>query len=102
MKKIVGIDHIAIEVSNLKVATEFLKDLGLQIELDLGAEIFFKVGNQKLALFQAKNTTQTINHIALRVENFKGIKKELEKKGYTIYKGDMINGPDGIRIQLIE
>lgn len=58
-------------------------------------------GNQRLAVFQGKNKKQTINHLALNVDNLEEIKNRPEKSGYTIYQNDMVDGPDGIRIQLV-
>lgn len=60
-----------------------------------------KIGDQILAIFQGDNKKQTINHLAIKVDNFEEIKKRLEKSGYKIYKNDMVDGPDGIRIQLV-
>jgi len=102
MARAIGIDHIAIYLSNIVEAKKFFMDgLGLTADSDYGDEFFMKCGNQILALFQGENKTQTINHLALKVDNFEGIKKRLEKLGYNIYKNDMVDGPDGIRIQLI-
>jgi len=102
MAKAIGIDHLAIYFSDLEKAKKFfLEGLGLTEHGDYGDEFFMKAGNQIIAVFQGKNKTQTINHLALKVDNFYEIKKRLEKLGYKIYKKDMVDGPDGIRIQLI-
>lgn len=102
MAKAIGIDHIAIYFSDLEKAKKFfLEGLGLTPHGDYGDEYFMKVGGQILAIFEGKNKTQTINHLALKVDNFPEITKRLEGLGYKIYKKDMVDGPDGIRIQLI-
>ena len=102
MARAVGIDHIAIYFSDMeKAKIFFLEGLGLTAHGDYGDEFFMKVGHQIIAVFQGDNKKQTINHLALKVDNFNGIKKKLEKLGYTIYKKDMVDGPNGIRIQLI-
>ncbi len=102
MSKVTGIDHIAIYVSHLDEAKKFfLEGLGMEEYGDYGDEYFMKAGNQVFALFQGDNTTQTINHIALDVDDFDAMKKHLEEMGYEIYKNDMVDGPDGIRIQLV-
>ncbi len=102
MTKAIGIDHIAIYFSDMEKAKSFFLDgLGLIPHGDSGDEFFMKVGNQIIAVFQGDNKKQTINHLALKVDNFNEIKKKLEKLGYKIYKGDMVDGPNGIRIQLI-
>lgn len=102
MAKATGIDHIAIYFSDIEKAKKFFLDgLGLTKHGDYGDEFFMKAGNQILAIFQGNNKNQTINHLALKVDDFNGVKQRLEKLGYKIYKGDMVDGPDGIRIQLV-
>lgn len=102
MAQATGIDHLAIYVKDLAEAKKFfIEALGLIPEHDYGDEFFMKIGNQVVALFQGSNTTQTINHLAINVDDFGAIKKQLEKLGYHTYKGDMVDGPNGIRIQLV-
>jgi len=102
MAKATGIDHLAIYFSDMEKAKEFFLDgLGLTPHGDYGDEFFMKIGNQILAIFHGENKNQTINHLALKVDNFQEIKLRLEKLGYKIYKKDMVDGPDGIRIQLV-
>ncbi len=101
MAKAIGIDHIAVYVSDMKAATAFFLALGLDVDAEYQDEIFFSVGDQKLAIFKGTNKQQTINHLALKVDDAVAIKKQMEKLGYKIYKHDMVDGPDGVRIQLI-
>ena len=102
MTRAIGIDYIAIYFSDVEKAKEFFLDgFGLEVQNDYGDEFFMKIGNQILAIFQGNNKNQTINHLALKVDNFEEVKKRLEKLGYKIYKNDMVDGPDGIRIRLI-
>jgi len=103
MAKATGMDHIAIYVSNMEEAKKFfLESLGLTKKAQYGDEFFMNIGNQMIALFQGTNTHQTINHLALNVDDFEEIKKRLQEKGYKVYQGDMVDGPDGIRIQLVQ
>ena len=102
MTKATGIDHIAIDFSDIKAAKEFfIEALGLKLYKDYGDEIFLNVGRQKLALFQGKNKTRTLNHVAFKVDNYKAVKKRLKKLGYKIYDNDLIDGPGGITVQLV-
>ncbi|MFN7160714.1 MAG: VOC family protein [Candidatus Gracilibacteria bacterium] len=102
MSKVTGIDHIAVYVSHMAEGKKFfIEGLGLEEKGDYGDEYFMSAGTQVFALFSGDNTTQTINHIALNVDDIEGIKLRLENMGYKIYKGDMVDGPDGIRIQLV-
>ena len=102
MANVLGIDHIAVYVSDMKAATKFFLDLGLKVDAEYKDEIFFSVGDQKLAIFKGTNTTQTINHLALKVDDFEGMKKQMQSKGHKVYKHDMVDGPDGLRLQLVE
>ena len=101
--KAIGIDHVAIYVSDMYSAKKFFLDgLGLVPHGDYGDEFFMKCGKQIVAVFQGDNKKQTINHLALNVDDFDGMKLRLESCGYKIYKSDMVDGPDGLRIQLIK
>jgi catechol 2,3-dioxygenase-like lactoylglutathione lyase family enzyme len=103
MAKAIGIDHIAIYVSDMTEAKKFfLQGLGLEPHGEYGDEFFMKIGDQIIAIFQGSNSTQTINHLALKVDNFDEIKERLKDQEYNMYQGDMVNGPDGIRIQLVK
>jgi catechol 2,3-dioxygenase-like lactoylglutathione lyase family enzyme len=103
MAKAIEIDHIAIYFSDIEEAkTFFIKGLGLEPHSEYQDEFFMKIGNQIIAIFKGENEIQTINHLALKVDNFEEIKTRLEKLGYSIYKNDMVDGPNGIRIQLID
>jgi|SRR3989344_6200188 len=103
MSQATAIDHIAIYVSDMDNAKKFfIEGLGLTIHGDYGNEFFMEVGAQLLAIFKGRNRTQTINHIALRVNDFTGVKRRLERLGYNVYKQDMVDGPDGIRVQLVQ
>ncbi len=103
MAKATGIDHIAIYFSDIKKAKEFFVEcFGMKVKYEFTGEIFLQVGEQVLALFKGKVKEQSINHLALKVDNFEEVKKQLEKKGHKIYKGDMVNGPEGLRIQIIQ
>lgn len=102
MPKAVAIDHMAIYFSKIDEAKRFfLEGLGLEKKADYGDEFFMSIGNQVIAVFEGKNEYQTINHLALKVDDFEGMKEHLQKLGYQIYKSDMVDGPDGIRIQLV-
>ncbi len=102
MAKAIRIDHIAIYFSDMEEAKKFfLEGLGLQACGEYGDEFFMSVGSQVLAVFKGENKNQTINHLALKVDDFEGVKRRLEGLGYKIYKNDMVDGPNGIRIQLV-
>lgn len=102
MAKATGIDHIAIYVKDMESAKKFfLEGLGLTHKATYGDEFFMTIGNQIIALFKSDNEDQTINHLALKVDDFEGIKKKLKDLGYKLYDGDMVDGPNGICIQLV-
>ena len=103
MAKAIGIDHIAIYFSNLENAKEFFtKCFGMKVKYEYKGEIFLDVGEQVLGLFEGNRKEHSIHHLALKVDNFEEIKKKLKTKGYKIYKEDMVDGPEGIRIQIVK
>ncbi|MBI2798231.1 VOC family protein [Candidatus Saccharibacteria bacterium] len=97
-----SIDHIAIYVSDLGKAKKFFQDLGLEVDGTYGDEVFFRIGKQKLAIFKGNNTDQTVNHIAISVGDFEETIAHLNKLGYKVYDSDMVDGPDGIHIQIVK
>lgn len=102
MAKATGMDHIAIYFSDMEAAKKFfVEGLGLIPDGEYGDEFFMKIGKQKIAIFQGDNKEQTINHLAVNVDDLEGIKKRLQKLGYKFYRQDSVEGPNGIRIQLV-
>jgi hypothetical protein len=63
---------------------------------EYGDEFFMKAGAHVIALFSGDHIAQSFNPLAA-VDDFREIKKRLVEQGFKIYKGDMVDGPDGIR-----
>lgn len=102
MAKATGIDHVVIYVSDMEAVKKFfLEGLGLVPAGDYEDEFFMDIGKQKIAIFQGENKTQTVDHLAVNVDDFEGVKKWIEKLGFKFDKHDSVVGPNGIRVQLI-
>jgi catechol 2,3-dioxygenase-like lactoylglutathione lyase family enzyme len=102
MPKAIGIDHIAVYVSRMEDAKKFfVEGLGLSPDGDYGDEYFMLAGSQRVAIFQGTNKDQTINHLAFKVDNIEEVTQRLKKLGYHFYQSDCVEGPNGLRIQLV-
>lgn len=102
MPKAIGIDHIAIYVEDMEASKKFfMEGLGLTPKMEYGDEFFMNIGDQIIAVFQGENQKQ-INHLALKVDDFEGMKEHLDNMGYKVYDGDMVDDSNGIRVQLIK
>ncbi len=108
MAKVIGFDHLAVSVSDMDECKKFfVEGLGLKKKADYGNEFFMELPDSRtIALFKGKNEKSTIHHLALKVDDLNGIKKKLKKLGYRLYKGtvtptDMVEGPNGLIIELV-
>ena len=102
MPRACAIDHIALVFSDLKKAEQFfVKGLGLTVSQGYPEEIFMNIGQQKIALFHGKPEGQNLHHLGLLIDDYKAVTERLQVLGYIV-KGDMVEGPEGIRVQLVE
>ncbi len=102
-----GIDAVVLIVKDIKKQKEFYQNiLGFEIEADYGNEVFFKVGNQKLAIFsqgahpegdkRLEGAKKGISHLEFRIskQDLKKLEKKLKDKGFHAYK-DNYEDSDG-------
>jgi metallothiol transferase len=102
----VGLNHIAIRVTDIRRSREFYqKQLGLPLIRESETSCFLKVGDEFLTLF--KNEHPGLDHYCVAIENFKpeAVMSELNRQGLNprrptgtdrIYFPD----PDGLEVQL--
>ncbi len=102
----VGINHIAIRVTNVQRSRDFYqKHLGLPVIRESQSNCFLGLGKNFLTLFQNQNPG--LDHYCLAIENFKAdsVMEELKRQGLTprrpsgsdrVYFPD----PDGLVVQL--
>lgn len=99
--KIEGIDAVVLIVKDLEKQKKFYRDImGFQIDADYGNEVFFKVGNQKFAIFakgahpegdeRLKGAEKGLSHLEFRVKkkNLEKIQKKLKEKGFHAYSNN--------------
>lgn len=109
--KCYGINHIAIEVTDIKKAAAFYKDVFNLKEQDEGeGDAFFALGeHQFLALFQvAQMKPDRVRHFGLMVrdeEQVREVREKVSKKyGLTLIPGFRcdFHDPFGNRIQVVD
>lgn len=110
--KVYGVNHVAIEVGDVKKAVEFYEDVFGLKKLDEGeGDAFFQVGeHQFLAMFENKGASfdRSNRHFGLMVRDEKQI-AEVREKLTTKYEIELIPGfrcdfrdPWGNRIQVVD
>ena len=116
--KLGHIDHITLNVTDIKAATEAFKRLGMQVEgsLDDGDIVMLTDGNPDRPLQIQLDTVHEgmvpgLNHIAFFSETVEDDAKEIQENGFQ-YRRDAFyqsrsgrtifsfNGPDGVGLQL--
>src|SRR5512132_816785 len=102
----VGLNHIAIRVTDIRRSREFYqKHLGLPLIRESESACFLKMGDEFLTLF--KNERPGLDHYCVAIDNFKpdAVMSELNRQGLKpkrptgtdrIYFPD----PDGLEVQL--
>ena len=112
-----GIDHLNLEVIDLKQSVNFYKDLfGFEIKKEQPEEKSKIIGNDKvkLCLYENKNMQKYVKkgfaHFGLHINNFEDIIKKCEVMNLKIYYGGQleweksssiyIQDPNGYEIEL--
>ncbi len=116
--KLGHVDHITLNVTDIEVATEAFKQLGMEVEgsLDDGDIVMLTDGDPDRPLQIQLDTVHEgmvpgLNHIAFFTENVEDDAKEIQEKGfesrhdafYQSRSGRTIftfKGPDGVGLQL--
>ena len=107
MTKIQGLDAIILIVKDLEKQKDFYQNvLGLELESDYGDAIFFKLGNQKIALFDKdhhpegtkslEGAKKGISHMEFKIKekDLEKIESKLKEAGFHAYK-DNFKDADG-------
>ena len=121
--KLGRVDHITLNVGDIKAATRFFEKLGMVVEgtLDGGEIVFLTNGDADQPLqiqldgiqadSEGRYATPGVNHIAFLVEDVEAASEEVRKGGvpgdhepfYQSRSGRRIftfDGPDGVGLQL--
>ena len=106
----INIDHIAVQVSDLKVSQDFYRNVfGLTLRTEPRADGSVRLDLEQSGFFVLRNArpTGTVDHVAIKVEGFNKdlVTRQLRDSGVTPIDGGSGAGfhvvdPDGFKIQL--
>jgi catechol 2,3-dioxygenase-like lactoylglutathione lyase family enzyme len=104
--KLVGINHIALEVGNLDEALAFWESIfgPLQLRGRGGAMAFIDMGDQFIALAQSRTPSpDTERHFGLVVDDKEAVRARLKELGIPAYgRGLDFRDPWGNQIQVVD
>ncbi|MEM0129764.1 MAG: VOC family protein [Thermoplasmata archaeon] len=110
---LVGFDHLDLRVRDLaKVRRFFVDQLGMEVLGEGEDHCYLLFGGQVLGLHAAgegKEPSGQVDHIALRVSEWTGLKSRVQRSRVVITgetereesRSLFLRGPDGIRIELV-
>jgi lactoylglutathione lyase len=103
--KLVGINHVALQVDDLEAAVEFYTALFEPTAVDRSEEdaAFLEIGDQFVALFE-RGSREEEAHFGLVVEDKEAARRVLEEAGVEILPGHRLDfrDPSGNRVQVVQ
>jgi catechol-2,3-dioxygenase len=108
-----GFDHLDVKVRDRKAAQKFFEEgLGMDVIGDSPDHTFLLFGDVVLGLHDATAEPAglgAIDHVALRVRQFEGLREWLKSRGITPTgektrddsQSLFLNGPEGLQVELI-
>ena len=103
--KLVGINHVALQVDDLEAAVEFYTALFEPTAVDRSEHdaAFLEIGDQFLALFE-RGSREEEAHFGLVVEDKEAARRALEQAGVEILPGHRLDfhDPSGNRVQIVQ
>ena len=103
--KLVGINHVALQVDDLETAVEFYTALFQPTAIDRSEHdaAFLEIGDQFLALFE-RGSREEEAHFGLVVEDKEAARRALEQAGVEILPGHRLDfhDPSGNRVQVVQ
>lgn len=103
--RLVGINHIALQVDDLEAAVAFYTDLFQPTDVDRSEPdaAFLEIGDQFLALFE-RGSREEEPHFGLVVDNKAEARTTLEANGVDILPGGRLDFRDasGNRVQVVQ
>jgi lactoylglutathione lyase len=105
--RVVGINHVALEVGSIDEELAFLQRILGPLELRgrMGGNAFVDLGDQFLALFEtADPATTDQGHFGLVVDDKEAVRARLEELGIEILPGRFLDfrDPWGNRIEIVD
>jgi catechol 2,3-dioxygenase-like lactoylglutathione lyase family enzyme len=104
--KLVGINHVALEVEDVDRALEFygrIFELRLRSRSDGAA--FVDIGDQFLALMRGRAQSRDgARHFGLVVDDKEEVRRALEREGVEVLPGPRLDfyDPDGNRVEIVQ
>jgi catechol 2,3-dioxygenase-like lactoylglutathione lyase family enzyme len=105
MPRLVGINHVALQVDDLEAAVEFYTALFQPTGVDRSEDdaAFLEIGDQFLALFE-RGSREEEAHFGLVVDDKQAARRALEAAGVEILPGHRLDfrDPSGNRVQVVQ
>jgi catechol 2,3-dioxygenase-like lactoylglutathione lyase family enzyme len=103
--RLVGINHVALQVDDLEAAVEFYTRLFQPTAIDRSEDdaAFLECGDQFIALFE-RDSREEEPHFGLVVDDKEGMRRALEEAGVEILPGHRLDfrDPSGNRVQVVQ
>ncbi len=103
--RLVGINHVALQVDDLEAAVEFYTALFKPTAVDRSEDdaAFLEIGDQFLALFE-RGSREEEAHFGLVVQDKEAARRVLEAAGVEILPGHRLDfhDPSGNRVQVVQ
>jgi len=103
--RLVGINHVALEVADLEEAVAFYTKLFQPTAVDRSEPdaAFLEIGDQFLALFE-RGSREEEAHFGLVVDDKEATRRALEEAGVEILPGHRLDfhDPSGNRVQIVQ
>jgi catechol 2,3-dioxygenase-like lactoylglutathione lyase family enzyme len=102
--RLVGVNHVALQVDDIEEAVAFYTDLFEPTEVSrIPGAAFIRMGDQFLALFERGPRTEE-PHFGLVVDDKDATRRTLEEKGVDVLPGRFfdIRDPSGNRVQIVQ
>ena len=104
--KLVGINHVALEVSDLERSLAFYGGLfELRLRSRSAGAAFVDIGDQFLALMQGRSQgPDGARHVGLVVDDKEGVRRAITGLGAEVLPGRRLDflDPDGNRIEIVQ
>lgn len=103
--RLVGINHVALQVDDLDEAVAFYTDLFQPTDVNLSVPhaAFLRMGDQFIALFERGPRSEE-PHFGLVVDDKEAVRAALERAGIEILPGRFfdVRDPSGNRLQIVQ
>jgi catechol 2,3-dioxygenase-like lactoylglutathione lyase family enzyme len=105
VQRLVGINHVALQVDDLEAAVAFYTAIFQPTSVDRSEEdaAFLEIGDQFIALFE-RGSREEEPHFGLVVEDKEATRAALEEAGVEILPGHRLDfrDPSGNRVQVVQ